>query len=60
MKEFVECYMTIVICCVMNVQKFKSLMSILMEIGTMVRMVKMDIEMSMSEVGLGRLIMLKV
>ena len=59
-KEFVECYMTIVICCVMMVQKLKSLMSILMEIGTMVRIVKMDIEMSMAEVGLGRVIMLKI
>ena len=57
-KEFVECYMTIVICCVMMVQKL--LMSILIEIGTMVRMVKMDIEMSMAEVGLGTVIMLKV
>ena len=45
-KEFVECYMTIVICCVMMVQKLKSLISILMEIGTMVRIAKMDIEMS--------------
>ena len=52
-KGFVECYMTIVI-------KLKSLMSILMEVGTMVRMVKMDIEMSMAEVGLGTVIMLKV
>ena len=59
-KEFVECYMTIVICFVMMVQKLKSLMSILMEIGTMVRIVNMDIEMSMSEVGLGTVIMLKV
>ena len=59
-KEFVEYYMTIVICCVMMVQKFKSLMSILMKIGTMERMFKMDIEMSMSEVGLGPVIMLKV
>ena len=59
-KEFVECYMTIVICCVMMVQKLKSLMSILMEIGTMVRIAKMDIEMSMAEVGLGIVIMLKV
>ena len=58
--EFVECYMTIVICCVMMVQKLKRLMSLLMEIGTMVRIVKMDIEMSMSEVGLGTVIMLKV
>ena len=60
MKESVECYMTIVICCVMMVQKLKSLMSILMEIGTMVRIAKMDIEMSMTEVGLGTVIMLKV
>ena len=59
-KEFVECYMTIVICCVMMVQKLKSLISILMEIGTMVRIVKMGIEMSMSEVGLGTVIILKV
>ena len=59
-KEFVECYMTIVIYCVMLVQKLKSLISILMEIGTMVRIAKMDIEMSMSEVGLGTMIMLKV
>ena len=59
-KEFVECYMTIVICCVMMVQKLKSLISILMEIGTMVRIAKMDIEMSMAEVGLGTVIMLKV
>ena len=59
-KEFVECYMTIVICCVMMVQKLKSLMSVLMEIGTMVRIVKMDIEMSMSEIGLGTVIILKV
>ena len=59
-KEFVACYMTIVICCVMIVQKLKSLMSILMEIGTMVRIVNMDIEMSMAEVGLGTVIMLKV
>ena len=60
MKEFVECYMTIVICCVMMVQELKSLIGILMEIGTMVRIVKMDIEMSMAEVGLGTVIMLKV
>ena len=59
-KEFVECYMTFVIYCVMMVQKLKSLISILMEIGTMVRIAKMDIEMSMSEVGLGTVIMLKV
>ena len=59
-KEFVECYMIIVICCVMMVQKLKSLMSILMKIGTMVRIAKMDIEMSMAEVGLGTVIMLKV
>ena len=36
-KEFVACYMTIVICGVMMVQKLKSLISILMETGTMVR-----------------------
>ena len=59
-KECVECYMTIVICCVMIVQKLKSLMSILMEIGTMIRIVNMDIEMSMAEVGLGTVIMLEV
>ena len=59
-KEFVECYMTIVICCVMMVQKLKSLISILMEIGTMVRIAKMDTEMSMAEVDLGTVIMLKV
>ena len=60
LKEFVECYMTMVICCVMMVQKLKGLINILMEIETMVRMVKMDIEMSMAEVGLGTVIMLKV
>ena len=54
-KEFVECYMTIVICCVMMVQKLK-----LMEIGTMVRIVNMDIKMSMTEVGLGTVIMIEV
>ena len=59
-KEFVECYMTIVIYCVMMVQKLKSLMSIVMEIRTIVRLAEMDIEMSMSEVGLGTVIMLKV
>ena len=59
-KEFVAYYMTIVIYCVMMVQKLKSLISILMEIGTMVRIAKMDIEMSMAEVGLGTVIMLKV
>ena len=59
-KEFVECYMTMVMCCVVMVQKLKNLMSILMEIGTMVRMVNMDIEMSMAEVGLGTVIMLEV
>ena len=59
-KEFVECYMTIVIYCVMMVQKLKSLISILMEIGTMIRIVNMDIEMSMEEVGLGTVIMLEV
>ena len=60
LKEFVKCYMTIVICCVMMVQKLKSLMSILLEIGTMIRMAKMDIEMSILDVGLGTVIMLKV
>ena len=59
-KEFVECYITIVIYCVLMVQKLKSLISILMEIGTIVRLAKMDIEMSMAEVGLGTVIMLKV
>ena len=59
-KEFVECYITIVIYCVLMVQKLKSLISILKEIRTMVRIAKMDIEMSMAEVGLGRVIMLKV
>ena len=57
-KEFVECYMTIVIYCVMMVQKLKSLISILMEIRTIVRLAEMDIEMSMLEVGLGTVIML--
>ena len=59
-KEFLECFMTIIIYCVMMVQKLKSLISILMEIGTIVRLAKMDIEMSMAEVGLGTVIMLKV
>ena len=59
-QEFVECYMTIVIYCVMMVQKLKSLISILMEIRTIVRLAEMDIEMSMSEVSLGTVIMLKV
>ena len=59
-KEFVECYMTFVIYCVMMVQKLKSLISILIEIRTIVRLAEMDIEMSMSEVGLGTVIMLKV
>ena len=59
-KEFVECYMTIVIYCVMMVQKLKSLISILMEIRTIVSLAEMDIEMSMAEVGLGTVIMLKV
>ena len=39
-KEFVFCYMTIVIYCVIMVQKLKSLISILMEIGTIVRIAK--------------------
>ena len=60
LKEFVECYMTIVIYCVIMVQKLKSLISILIEIRTMVRIAKMHIEMSMAEVGLGTVIMLKV
>ena len=59
-KEFVACYMIIVIYCVMMVQKLKSLISILIEIRTIVRLAKMDIEMSMAEVGLGTVIMLKV
>ena len=59
-KEFVECYITIVIYCVLMVQKLKSLISILIEIRTMVRIAKMDIEMSMAIVGLGTVIMLKV
>ena len=60
MKEFVECYITIVIYWVLMVQKLKSLISILIEIRTIVRLAEMDIEMSMSEVGLGTVIMLKV
>ena len=56
----VECYMTIVIYCVMMVQKLESLISILIEVRTIVRLAEMDIEMSMSEVGLGTVIMLKV
>ena len=59
-KEFVECYITIVIYCVLMVQKVKSLISILIEIRTIVRLAEMDIEMSMSEVGLGTVILLKV
>ena len=59
-KECVECYMTIVIYCAIMVQKLKNLMNILMEIGTMIRIVNMDIEMSMAEVGLGTVIMLEV
>ena len=59
-KEFVACYMTIVIYCVMMVQKLKSLITILMEIGTMIRIVNMDIEMSMAEVGLGTVIMQEI
>ena len=55
-KEFVACYMTIVIYCVMMVQKLKSLISILIEIRTIVTLAKMDIEMSMAEVGLGTMI----
>ena len=58
-KEFVACYLTIVIYCVIMVQKLKSLISILMEIGTMIRIVNIDIEMSMAEVVLGTVIMLK-
>ena len=42
------------------VQKLKSLISILIKIRTMVRIAKMDMEMSMAEVGLGTVIMLKV
>ena len=37
-KEFVECYMTIVIYCVMMVQELKSLIYILIEIRTIVRL----------------------
>ena len=59
-KEFVECSMTIFICYIMMVQNLRSLISILMEIGTMVRIANMDIEMSMAEDGLGTVIMLKV
>ena len=59
-KEFVEYYITIVIYCVLMVQKLKSLISILIEIRTIVRLAEMDIEMSMSEVGLGTVSMLKV
>ena len=59
-KEFVARYMAIVIYCVVMVQKLKSLISILIEISTIVRLAKMDIEMSMAEVGLGTVIMLKV
>ena len=51
LKECVECYMTIVIYCVMMVQKLKSLISILSLKGH---------RMSMAEVGLGTMIMLKV
>ena len=60
LKECVECYMTIVIYCVMMVQKLKSLMSIPLEIGTMVRIVNMDIETLMAEVSLRTVIMLEV
>ena len=59
-KEFVECYITIVIYCVLMVQELKSLISILIEIRTIVKLAEMDIEMSMAEVGSGRVIMLKV
>ena len=52
--------MTIIICCVMMIQKLKSLMNILMEIGSMIRIVNIDIEMSMAEVGLETVIMLEV
>ena len=58
-KKLVECYMTIVICCVIMVQKLKSLISILMQIRIIVRLAEMDV-MSMSEVGLGTVIMLKL
>ena len=51
LKECVECYMTIVISCVMMAQKLKNLISILW---------LKDIEMSVAEVGLGTVIMLEV
>ena len=51
LKECVECYMTIVISCVMMAQKPKNLISILW---------LKDIEMSVAEVGLGTVIMLEV
>ena len=51
-KEFVECHMINVICHAMMVKEFKSLVfNILMVISTKVRIVRMDIEMSVSEVG---------
>ena len=51
LKECVECYMTIVISCVMMAQKPKNLISILW---------LKDIEMPVAEVGLGTVIMLEV
>ena len=51
-KEFVECHMINVTYRVMIVQEFKSLVfKILMAISTIVGIVRMDIEMSVSEVG---------
>ena len=50
-KEFVECHMINLICHVMMVQEFKSLVfNILMVISTITRIVRMDIETSVSEV----------
>ena len=50
-KEFVECHMINVICHVMMVQEFKSLVfNILKVISTITRIVRMDIQMSVSEV----------
>ena len=50
-KEFVKCHMINVICPVMIVQEFKSLVfNILKVISTITRIVIMDIEMSVSEV----------
>ena len=50
-KEFVECHMINVICHVIMVQELKSLVfNILKEISTITRIVRMDIQMSVSEV----------